>query len=648
MLPIRGLILHVEDEPGMVELVRETLVTEGWQVQSVSTGQSAIDLLEQSQPVLLLLDHGLPDMLGTQFLDTLAARGIRLPPFIVTTGVGDESLAVQMMKRGAADYLVKDSRFLEQLAPVVHRVVHETELSRRLAQSEIQLQFLTQYSSDILTITDERSVPRYQSPVAELITGYSLDELRRPLFDFVPNEDTEAVHRWWTTVTATPGATAKTTFRVLRKNGTPVWLEAVAQNHLDNPAVCGVIVNARDITDRKAAEQHRIDLERQMLHTQKLESLGVLAGGIAHDFNNLLAAVVGNLDLALSTSPPGSEAIQSIALAMKATERAADLTRQMLAYSGRGTFAIEAIDMTSLVQENSDIFSVSVSRNVELVTKTTPQLPKIDGDKGQVQQIVMNLLTNASEAIGSGAGTITLSTGLRHLSEDELKRSLVEPHPAAGTYVCLEVEDTGSGMPPSVIERLFDPFFTTKRTGRGLGMAAVLGIVRGHGGALFVESEVGKGTRLCVLFPARAAEDGLLDGSSTAPSEVNFRRLGATVLVVDDDASVRSMVGRLLQHLDCRPLEANGGHEALEQVARDTSIDVILMDLTMPNLGGLETTALLQKERHCPPIILCSGFGEEALANTSSLRGVNAFLKKPFRLAELRQVLEQVLERKLR
>src|SRR5512133_972792 len=411
MTQSRGLVLHVEDEPGMIELVREALAADGWELRAAATGARGLELLATESIQILLLDYALPDMLGTQFLER-ANEGVKqLPPFVVTTGVGSESIAVEMMKRGAADYLTKDSRFLGQIASVVRRVAHESDLAQRLEKTELQLRFLVQHLPDILTIASRDGFPRYLSAAAQTVTGYSAEELPEDLRTLVHAEDATLVQSWWSEVIASPEATARATFRLIRKDGFIVWLEAVAQNQLDNPALQGVIINARDITGRKRAEQERLQMQSQLLHSQKLESLGVLAGGIAHDFNNLLAVILGNLDLAVTCLPESSDAQEPVVAALKAAQHASHLTRQMLAYSGRGTFAAESVNLSTLVQENLQIFSISVSRNVVLTTNIAANIAPVLGSPGQLQQVVMNLLTNASEANGDSPGRITLSTG---------------------------------------------------------------------------------------------------------------------------------------------------------------------------------------------------------------------------------------------
>ena len=260
----------------------------------------------------------------------------------------------------------------------------------------------------------------------------------------------------------------------------------------------------RDITARKQAEEERLEMERRLLHAQRLESLGVMAGGMAHDFNNLLMIILGNLDLAVAALSPASTAYSSIEQAIHAAQRAADLTRQMLAYSGKGRFVIKALDLTELVEENIQFFKPVIPNTVTLDLVLDQTLPPVRADAGQVQQIIMNLITNAAESIGDQTGAITVTTGVELCDVACLRQSRLEEKPLAGEFVYLQVADTGCGMDEETRRRLFDPFFTTKFTGRGLGLSAVLGIVRGHGGTIFVDSELDRGTTVKVLFPVAA------------------------------------------------------------------------------------------------------------------------------------------------
>jgi PAS domain S-box-containing protein len=292
----------------------------------------------------------------------------------------------------------------------------------------------------------------------------------------------------------------------------------------------------RDITERKRMEQDRLTLERKLLETQKLESLGVLAGGIAHDFNNLLMGVLGNASLALLELPANSPADYSIRQIEIAAGRAADLTRQMLAYSGRGHFVVQPLDLNTLVEEMSHLLQIAISKSIMLQYHLGERLPPIEADAMQIRQVVMNLIVNAAEAIGDDVGTITLTTGIRHADHAELAAIYLAHDLPAGDYLYLEVDDTGSGMDADTLAKIFEPFFTTKFTGRGLGLAAVLGIVRGHHGALKVQSQPARGTTFTILLPTPTDQRMTTDDvNSSVASGRRSAGAGGTVLVVDDE-----------------------------------------------------------------------------------------------------------------
>jgi PAS domain S-box-containing protein len=405
----------------------------------------------------------------------------------------------------------------------------------------------------------------------------------------------------------------------------------------------GVLGVATDITARVRSEQARLALERQLLHAQKLESLGVMAGGIAHDFNNLLMVIMGNAEIALEQFPGGSPLARHLELVVRAATQAADLTRQMLAYAGMGQFSVAPVDLNQIVQENVHLLGVAASRNVTLRLDLAAELPPIQGDAAQLQQLTMNLVTNAAEAVGTGPGTVTLRTGLRDLGAEALSRSRVEAKPAPGRFVCLEVADTGCGMDPETLERLFDPFFTTKFTGRGLGMAAALGIVSGHGGAIFIDSVPGAGTVIQVLLPG-SDRPGAAPVASSTDLAAARPRLSGTVLVVDDEAAVRDTCTAMLEKLGLRVLSAGDGEAAVRLYReRGGEIHAVLLDLTMPRMGGLACLEALQGIREDVKVILASGFSSEEISGRVGGRCLAGMLQKPYQFSQLAGELARVL-----
>ncbi len=373
----------------------------------------------------------------------------------------------------------------------------------------------------------------------------------------------------------------------------------------------------------EAARREAAASEAGARHVQKLESIGVLAGGIAHDFNNLLHVVLGNADLArlqLDAAAPAREYLDEV---IRATQRAGELTQQLLAYSGRGAIEIRHLNLSDEVREMATLLRTAISKQATLIWELTPGLPAVTADPTQVRQVVMNLITNASDALGDSAGTITLRTGLD------------------GELVFLEVSDTGVGMDTGTLQRIFDPFFSTKFTGRGLGLAAVMGIVESHHGHIRIRSAPGEGTTFRVLFPA------VPDSADVGPPRVSATqwRGQGTVLVVEDEEGVREVVRRMLERLGFLVITAEDGIAALERLeAHQGAIAAVLLDLSMPRMTGQEALHEIRRLRPDVPIILMSGYTEQGVASKllDSVGGATGFLQKPFLPEDLTSVLREV------
>jgi two-component system cell cycle sensor histidine kinase/response regulator CckA len=395
----------------------------------------------------------------------------------------------------------------------------------------------------------------------------------------------------------------------------------------------GLALFARDITERKRFNE-------QLRQTQKLESLGVLAGGVAHDFNNLLVGILGNSSLAADALPRGNPARAMLEEVVTAAERAADLTRQLLAYSGKGRFVIELLDLSSLVEEITMLVQASIARTVQLRLDLTKGLPPIEADAGQMQQLLMNLVINGAEAIGDRPGTVTVATGLIEVDEPYLRGMLLHAEISPGPYVFAEVQDTGVGMDQQTVAKIFDPFFTTKFTGRGLGLAAALGIVRGHKGAIKVYSTPGRGTTFKLLFPAAIGKTVTRENGT-----VNQELLGeARVLVVDDEQIVRRAAKMTLERYGYSVVLAENGERALE-ILRESPLafDVVLLDLNMPVLSGEDTLREMRKIRPNLPVILSSGFNEVEAIRRFQGKGLSGFVQKPYTAATLAHSVKAAL-----
>jgi PAS domain S-box-containing protein len=395
----------------------------------------------------------------------------------------------------------------------------------------------------------------------------------------------------------------------------------------------GILEINTDITERRR-------IEEQLRHTQKLESLGVLAGGVAHDFNNLLTGILGNSSLALDNVSPSNPNRPLLEEVMRAAERAADLTRQLLAYAGKGRFVMRTLDLSDLVREIAGLVQSSLPKQAQLRLQLSDDLPGIDADPGQLQQIVMNLVINGAEAIGPEGGSVLVRTGVQevdthYISTMSSAGELLKP----GRYITLEVHDTGAGMDEATLAKIFDPFFTTKFAGRGLGLSAVLGIVRSHHGALKVYSKPGQGTTFKVLFPASASQ--VMHHAQPVRRQLDG---AGTVLVVDDEEIVRLTAKHTLERYGYRTMLANDGTTALEAY-RDQSglIGLVLLDLTMPVMNGEETLRHLQTVNPKVRVLLSSGYNEVEAVQRFAGKGLAGFIQKPYTAAGLAEKVKDAL-----
>ena len=431
--------------------------------------------------------------------------------------------------------------------------------------------------------------------------------------------------------------------RLLRRDGTEFPAE-VAGVSFPDAGVPTMLVVARDLSERKRSEAERERIEQRLRDTQKLESLGVLAGGIAHDFNNILTGILGNVTLARERRSNTAALDGYLGSIEESTARAADLCRQMLAYSGRGRFVVGPVDLSALVRETLPLVELSVSKRARMEVALGEGLPPVEADGVQLRQILMNLVINASDALGERGGHIRVSTGLQTVGDVVLEGLEFGTQLSAGPHVFLEVRDDGEGMDMASVARIFEPFFTTKFTGRGLGLSAVLGIVKGHNGAIRVHSEPGRGTAFRLLLPPARSERGVAVAEGAAPD--SEWRPGGHVLVVDDEDAVRRVTSDMLRALGFQVVEARDGLEGLDVYLRDPhGFRFVVLDLTMPRMDGAEVFGRMREVRGDLRAILMSGFSEEELRDRFARDDVAGYLQKPFGLHELKSCLGAVLGR---
>ena len=429
--------------------------------------------------------------------------------------------------------------------------------------------------------------------------------------------------------------------RLLTKNFDERLISWQTNGLVENGRCAGTICFGTDITENRKEEEHRLALERKLLEAQKLESLGVLAGGIAHDFNNLLAAILGNTNLAQMQVPASDAKLTAFLKSIeKASMRAADLCRQMLAYSGKGRFAMRALDVNEVVRETLELLEVSITKKAALRVELRHGVPQVHADATQLRQIIMNLVINASEAIGDRSGLIRVRTGVLNAKSSFFADAYVATELPAGDYVYVEVSDTGCGMSPETQKRIFDPFFTTKFTGRGLGLAAVLGIVRGHKGALKLMSEVGRGSTFKFLLPL-STTSAQPEPARPPRDEIAWKGEG-TILVVDDDPTVRAVLTRIVESLGFTVLQAVDGRHGVEVFAENqTEIRAVILDMTMPNLDGREALERMRAICNDARVLMVSGFSENSLPSRGG--PPTGFLQKPFNAEDLAEKLRAIL-----
>ena len=412
----------------------------------------------------------------------------------------------------------------------------------------------------------------------------------------------------------------------------------VATKHDNLP---GRLIVGRDLADRKRIQAERSQLEEQMRDTQRLESLGVLAGGIAHDFNNLLVGILGNASLALMDIPADDPMRDGIAQIEAAAHRAAELTEQILTFAGQRSTAMEQVNLSELASEMGRLLTPAISNKAQVSYELPPSVPPILGDAGQIRQVVMNLIMNASDALDGKSGSISMTTGETMMGTQELRRAHLGDVCTPGRYIYVEVIDEGCGMSLSTRSRMFDPFFTTKTSGRGLGLAAALGIIRSHGGAVEVESFPGEGTRFRILFPAY---EGTPEKASPPSDPENAWNGGGTILIMDDDPVVSNVAKTVLRRNGFEVLEASGGRAGLNLLRSRPDLDLAIVDLTMPDLDGTEVLAKIRKSEKTLPVLLISGYSSDAVPPVVLMEEDTEFLGKPYSPADLLNGVSRLLQ----
>ncbi|MDX8387458.1 MAG: response regulator [Ghiorsea sp.] len=522
----------------------------------------------------------------------------------VVKNIDDKPLEIRRLAKSIMDAdqnVVNQTREIEKLATVLHQ------------------------TEELVILTDTDGNIQYVNPSFERVSGFSKEDAIGQTSRIVKSGEhsPEFYSAMWKHILS--GKTWAAGFTNKSKSGDLYQVSQTISPIFEKGKITGFVAVQRDVTQAKK-------IETKLNHTDRVESLGVLAGGIAHDFNNILTAILGNASLALNKVDATSPSFEHLERIKDASMSAADLCKQMLAYSGKGKFVVKQVNLSDLIESMSKLVEVSIAKNVIMNYKLTTPMPFIDADIAQVQQVLLNLITNASEAIGDRSGIITFMTGVMHTDSEYLYSCIGEPNLEEGRYAYVEVSDTGCGMDADILKKIFDPFFTTKFSGRGLGMSAMLGITKGHSGAMRIYSEVNKGTTMRVLFPVssgRISEDTL----DSTPIPINAT---GTVLIVDDDESIREIGSSMLENMGYETRTACNGIEGV-QTYKEHQEDIIfvLLDMTMPKLDGQGCFKQLKKINPHVKVILSSGYNEQEATSSFVGKGLAGFIQKPYTLSAL-------------
>jgi two-component system cell cycle sensor histidine kinase/response regulator CckA len=605
-------VLLVEDNPGdarlFTELVRDTGAGQ-WNLVQVDRLSAALERLRHENFDVMLLDLSLPDADG---LDTLIRAHTEAPkvPIVVLTGHDDEALAVRAVRAGAQDYLVKGRMDGDLLVRSIRYASERGRAVEALERREEHYRSLIENSMDLISIMNLDGTIRYVSPSHERLLGYPLDALvGRNVLSFVHSEDKARVQ----TALANGNNGRPVECRIRHSDGSWRVLESFSRDLSHVAGVNGMVVNARDITERK-------HLEEQLHHSQRLEAVGRLAGGVAHDFNNLLMVITGYSHMLLDAMHASDPARQDLEQVVKASERATDLTRQLLAFSRRQGVRATLVSLNGLVQEMDRMLRRILGEDIELTIQLAPDLKTVRADPGQIEQVILNMAVNARDAMPSG-GQLLIETKNSALPRRDC--------------VMVSISDTGIGMEPQVLSRVFEPFFTTKEQGTGLGLATSYGIIKENGGDLRVESTPGKGTCFHIELPVteQTSED------MESPKESRAPRGTETILLVEDEDGVRRVVETMLKRHGYQVLSASSYKEAIAAAERHRgTIHLLITDMVMPGMSGRKMAECLVAARPNLKVLYVSGYGD-AKAQTDT-----HFLQKPFSTEELATKIRELLK----
>ncbi len=631
-------IFLVDDDEDDYVVTRDMLSEiEGtrFSLEWVSSYEAALEAMRSCAHDVYLLDYRLGKNSGLDLLEEAVACGCTAP-MILLTGQGDHEVDVEAMKAGAADYLVKgriDARILERS---IRYALERARTLEALRESEEKYRTLFEESKDVVFVSSPEGKFLEINPAGVDLFGYSSQEELLEV-DLGPDLYMSPADRdIFRKKIETEGFVKDHEVSAKTRDGRPLIVTISATVVRDEEgnivAYRGII---RDITEKKK-------LEGQLLQAQKMESIGTLAGGIAHDFNNILGGILGYISLMKTKIPQNADLFDYLDTIEKSGKRAAELTAQLLAFARGGKYNIRRGGINSIVQDALGAIGDTLGKSIEIITRLPESLPPIEADTGQIQKALMNILYNARDAIPDG-GKIFIETGGVELSEEYTR---THPETKAGFYVSLSVTDNGIGMSKDTMKRIFDPFFTTKDVGKGtgLGLAMVYGIVKNHGGDIYVYSEPGRGSTFRIYLPCSGGAEALESKKTEAPAQSGANEL---ILVVDDEPGIRSVVKGMLESSSYRVLLTEDGTTAIETYrTHKDEIGLVILDMIMPEMGGHEVFLRLKEINPAVKALLSSGYSQNGETQETLRDGVTGFIQKPYQLKELLSKVRGMLEEK--